>query len=41
VPVVEGLEVTLVPGGRPGGLGEDGLEVLVAVAALSGALLAG
>jgi hypothetical protein len=41
VPVVEGLEVTLVPGGWPGGLGEGGLEVLVAVAALSGAVLAG
>ena len=30
VPVVEGLEVALVPGRCPGGLGEDGLEVLVA-----------
>ena len=41
VPVVEGPEVALVPGRRPGGLGEDGLKVLVAVAALSAVLLSG
>src|SRR6185312_3573211 len=41
VPAAEGPEVALVPGRRPGGLGEDGPGVLVAVAALAGVLLAG
>src|SRR5690348_4355862 len=41
VPVVEGSEVALVADRRPGALHQQGLQVLVAVAAPAGAVLAG
>jgi len=36
VPVVQGPEVAVVADGRPGGLHQDGLQMLVAVTALAG-----
>ena len=41
VPVVEGFEVAVVADRRPGALDQEGLQVLVALAALAGAALAG
>ena len=41
VPVVEGFEVAVVADRGPGALDQEGLQVLVAVAAPAGAVLAG
>ena len=41
VPVVEGFEVAVVADRGPGALDQEGLQVLVAVAALAGAAFAG